>query len=169
MRDGGGVTFGCCLVCMWPSRVTVGGVSQKTLHVGPFSRDSCAVAQQYLFFLKKNLNLRICWINCRWLHFSYILVISMHRAAALPGSCLFTSNMVTTSFLHVMLQTGFMVGSAALNLQCKYRLFWSMKTCFHSTLMRNTPSLVMSCCFFHCSNKAGIKVGIYVVVECVLI
>lgn len=125
MREiGGGVTCGCCLACMWPSTVAVGGVSQKALHLRPFSRDSCAVAQQYLFFFlfkSENLlnqlqmtafQLRPLWSAC-----------TEQLSTALPGSCLFTSKMVTTSSLHVMLQTGFMVGSAALNLQCKYHLF----------------------------------------------
>lgn len=43
------VTRGCYL-CVCHSRLSLGGASQKALHLRPFSRDRCAVAQQERFF-----------------------------------------------------------------------------------------------------------------------
>lgn len=60
-------------------------------------------------------------------------------------------------------------GHVTPDLQCRYHLVWSMRheAVLPPRLMLNTEPCSVSCCFFHCSNKTGIKVGIHVVVKCV--
>lgn len=88
-------------------------------------------------------------------------------AGALPSIYLPTWSQPLPSSLHLMLQTGSRVGSAA-----PRPLAWIPSVLKHEDvlplrMMWNTPSFVLSHVVFHCSNKTRFKVGIYVVVKCV--